>query len=54
MHWYEHGQLHREDGAAVICSWGDELYHMNGKQYSIDEFKMITFFNKPGCANGNN
>ena len=35
------GKLHNPDGPAVIHPDGKEEYHINGFQYSKDEFKKI-------------
>ena len=35
------GKLHNSDGPAVIHPDGKEEYHINGFQYSKDEFKKI-------------
>jgi hypothetical protein len=35
------GKLHNAEGPAVIHPNGKEEYHLNGFQYSKDEFKMI-------------
>jgi hypothetical protein len=35
------GKLHNAEGPAVIYPGGREEYHLNGFQYSKDEFKMI-------------
>jgi hypothetical protein len=34
------GKLHNSEGPAVIYPDGKEEYHLNGFQYSKDEFKM--------------
>jgi len=48
-HWYYHGELHRLDGPAMEYSWGDQYYYIHGIEYTEEEYKMITFFNRPGC-----
>jgi hypothetical protein len=35
------GKLHNAEGPAVVYPDGREEYHLNGFQYSKDEFKMI-------------
>jgi hypothetical protein len=35
------GKLHNAEGPAVIYPNGKEEYHLNGFQYSKDEYKMI-------------
>jgi hypothetical protein len=35
------GKLHNVEGPAVVYPDGREEYHLNGFQYSKDEFKMI-------------
>jgi hypothetical protein len=35
------GKLHNAEGPAVVYPDGREEYHLNGFQYSKDEFKII-------------
>ena len=34
--WYKHGQLHREDGPAVIHPNGYQAWFKDGKRHSFD------------------
>lgn len=31
LHWYKENERHRDDGPAVICTDGTELYYLNGE-----------------------
>ncbi len=49
VEYFQNGTRHRLDGPAVICDDGEVTYWIeywiDGIQYSIQEFKLITFFN---------
>ena len=32
----EHSRLHREDGPALICSWGYQEWRINGRLHRTD------------------
>ncbi len=45
MSYFQNGLRHRTDGPAVVYGDGKYIeYHINGIEYTEDEFKMITFF----------
>jgi len=45
QHWYLNGELHREDGPALIHANGLKEWYLNGKMHREDGPAMI-------CANG--
>ena len=42
QYWRLNGQLHREDGPAVITPSGKRLWYLNGKEISEEEHKHRT------------
>jgi flagellar basal body rod protein FlgG len=43
IHWYnEEGQLHKEDGPAVIWANGNSYWFLNGKHYDFYEWIKLT------------
>jgi hypothetical protein len=36
QHWYQNGQLHRENNPAIICSNGIQFWYQNGKRHRED------------------
>ncbi len=36
--WLKNGELHREDGPAIIYANGKESYYLDGKKYTKEEF----------------
>ena len=38
QHWWLNGNLHREDGPAVVWSDGTKSWSLNGKELSEEEF----------------
>ncbi|MAG26488.1 hypothetical protein CMI47_13155 [Candidatus Pacearchaeota archaeon] len=34
--WYLNGELHREDGPAILCHDGDKRWYLNGKRHRED------------------
>ena len=40
--WYKNGKLHRLDGPASTFE-EDEYYFINGKEYSYEEWKILSF-----------
>ena len=36
--WYLNGQLHRENGPAIECANGINLWFLNGKYYTKSEY----------------
>jgi hypothetical protein len=41
--WYQNGQRHNLDGPAIIYPNGDKRYFIDGKEYSLDDYKLILF-----------
>ena len=44
---YLNGKLHREDGPAIECFWGDKRWFLNGEEMTEAEHKKAT--TKPTC-----
>ena len=42
QHWYLDGQLHREDGPAVICPDGHKEWYLYGDKITEEEHKRRT------------
>jgi len=40
--WWFHGLLHRTDGPAVIRANGTNAWYLHGKEYTQDEFILMT------------
>jgi hypothetical protein len=36
VRWFLNGQMHRDDGPAVICANGNQLWYKFGEQHRID------------------